>query len=130
MFRRTRRGLLVAAALLSGCLGGGSTADESSPTDAPLPDGGFVTVSLDDWSAVEEHCRRFADGGAVEADDDRISVTTGGASLTVGRDGSVETGMALHSFRKAAVEQLQFDHANGTLRVRGPEDLIYDFRRP
>jgi hypothetical protein len=128
MFERTRRGLLAVWATLL-AIGGGCLGDRPA-AGTPITDGGYTTVPLEDWAAVTEHCRRFADGGSVTVADERIDLSMGSAHVTVGRDGTVATGMALHSFELDAVERLHFDHEAGYLQVRGPNGLAYEFRRP
>jgi hypothetical protein len=93
-------------------------------------DGGFDRVPLSDWGAVETHLRRFAVGGHVDRDDDRVSVDVGSAHVTVTRDGRVEAGMPLHAFEAAAIEALYIDDETGRLQIRDDDALRYEFRRP
>ena len=83
-------------------------------------------VSVDDWDAVERGLRGF--DGEVEADDDRLILRRGSARFAVSRDGTVETGMPLHSFSGEA-ETLRFDHEEGTIGVSAA-GVDYEFRVP
>lgn len=108
--------------------GPGHTGGDRHP---PLrPDGGYTAVSIADWASVVEHLRQFGERGTVDVEDDRVAVSVGGSSLTVTRDGRVETGMSLHGFQRENVETLEIDHEAGHLRVRGDDGLVYEFRRP
>ena len=78
---------------------------------------------------MEEHLRRFAEGGRVDASDDRIDVRVGSARFAVTRHGGVDTGMPLHEFSAADAEALVFDHDGGAIRIEG-DDVRYEFRRP
>lgn len=93
---------------------------------------GTRRVPLSDWDAVVEHLDRFCAGGEFEADDDRAVCRFGNAWLAVSRDGTVETGMALHAFAREGVDALAFDHDRGELTVAtaGGDRLTYTFRRP
>lgn len=98
--------------------------------DGAVADGGYETVPLSDWEAVEAHLRRFADGGRVVADEERIALSVGSARFAVTREGHVETGMPLHEFTKDEVESLRFDHGSGVVQVHGADGLAYEFRHP
>ena len=86
-------------------------------------------VSPEEWDRVVSELRRFADGREVTVEDDRARVDFGSAHVEIGRDGHVDTGMALHDFESAAAVDLVFDHEAGELHVRG-EGVEYTFRRP
>jgi hypothetical protein len=103
--------------------------DRSRETQTPT-DGGHERVPVSDWATLEDHLRRFAGRGSVEASDGRIAVSVGSARFAVPRAGSVETGMSLHSFEQEGVEALYFDHEAGHVQVRGGDGLVYEFRRP
>lgn len=94
------------------------------------PDDSYTEVAVADWESVIEQLRRFGEPGTVEVEADRVAVSVGGASVTVTRDGRVETGMPLHGFRLEETETVEFDHDAGQLRVRGSDGLVYEFRRP
>jgi hypothetical protein len=93
-------------------------------------DGGYTAVPVADWPTVVEHLRRFGEPGTVDVDTDRVAVSVGRSSVTVTREGRVETGMPLHGFRREDVDTLEFDHEAGTLRIRDGDGLVYEFRRP
>jgi hypothetical protein len=100
------------------------------PAVCEQPDDDYTEVAVADWERVVEHLRRFGEPGTVDVEDDRVTVSVGGASATVTRDGRVETGMPLHGFRLEETDVVEFDHDAGHLRVRGPDGLAYEFRRP
>jgi len=91
-------------------------------------DAGYDRVAADDFDAVEEHLRRFADTGHVDAAGERIFAEMDSASFSVGRDGEVSAEMPLHDFA-AVTDVLRFDHDGGAIVVRG-DDFDYEFRRP
>ena len=88
----------------------------------------FDRVAIDDWDAVEEHLRRFAGTGRVDAGGVRVRVQFGTARFSVSRDGEVSTGMPLHDF-EGTVDELLVDHDGGAILVRS-DDFDYEFRRP
>jgi hypothetical protein len=91
-------------------------------------DAHYDRVATDDRDAVEDHLRRFADTGRVDAAGERIFAEMDSASFSVGRDGKVSAGMPLHDF-EAVADVLLFDHDGGAIVVRG-DDFDYEFRRP
>ncbi|MFU1782326.1 hypothetical protein ACM16X_13170 [Haloarcula japonica] len=95
-----------------------------------VTDGGS-SVDPTDRPAVRDHLERFAGTGTVtEADDGTLRADFSGRThVTVAPDGTVETGMPLHSF-DGAPERLVFDHDSGELRVELGDENVYVFRRP
>ncbi|WP_433625920.1 hypothetical protein [Halomicrococcus sp. NG-SE-24] len=91
-------------------------------------DARYDHVSIDDWDAVEEHLRRFADTGRVDTAGERVVAELDNSRFSVARDGEVSAGMPLHDF-DAVVDELRFDHDGGAIVVRG-DDFDYEFRRP
>ncbi|NHN48346.1 hypothetical protein G9464_12160 [Halostella sp. JP-L12] len=89
----------------------------------------YERVPIADWAAVEDHLRRFAEGGELSRSDEGVAVTVGSARLTVTRDGRVEAGMPLHEFEDGGVEALYVDHDGGRIRIEGG-DRSYEFRKP
>ncbi|MEF8973705.1 MAG: hypothetical protein V5A15_02350 [Haloarcula sp.] len=98
--------------------------------DRHVTDGGS-SVDPTDRTAVRDHLERFAGSGAVtEADDGTLRADFGGrAHVAVGPDGTVDTGMPLHSFA-GTPERLVFDHDGGELRAELDGESVYVFRRP
>lgn len=88
-------------------------------------------VDPTDRAAVRTQLERFAGTGAVtEAGDGTLRADFGGrAHVEIGPDGSLDTGMALHSF-DGRPETLVFDHADGVLRAELAGGATYAFRRP
>jgi hypothetical protein len=98
-----------------------------------LPDGGAERVRLEDWGTVVDHLDDFCLGGECSAEDDRVVCEFPNARLAVSRDGTVETGMPLHTFEREGVETLLVDHERGELTVAAngeDERLEYTFHRP
>jgi len=86
-------------------------------------------IRLSQWDAVVEELRQFGAPGEVRTGDGRIRLDFGSAHVEVSRDGTVSTGMPLHSFEREGAVDLVVDHGAGTLTVEGA-DLQYTFRRP
>ncbi|WP_101297679.1 hypothetical protein [Halegenticoccus soli] len=91
--------------------------------------GGYTLVSLDDWDEVGAHLERFCEG-EFAVTDERFECRTGGATFAVTREGSVDAGMPLHEFGHQGIDALGFDHAGGSILVKGGGGLRYVFRRP
>ena len=90
----------------------------------------FEKVPLGDWDTVVSALAQFGSDGSVDQQDDRITVQTGSAHVTVTRDGTVETGMPLHDFTTTGVEALYLDIEGGRLQIREDDGTDYEFRRP
>jgi hypothetical protein len=86
-------------------------------------------VELDDWDTLRTELRRFGDSGDVTVGDDRIRVDFGSAHVEVSRDGTLRTGMPLHSFAHDSPTVIALDHDAGTLAVDA-DTVSYTFRRP
>ncbi|MFB6178816.1 MAG: hypothetical protein ABEI77_03715 [Halorientalis sp.] len=98
-----------------------------------LPDGGPERVALADWGTVVDHLDDFCQGGKFTVEDDCVTCEFPNAQVVVTRDGTVETGMPLHTFEREGVDALLFDHERGELTVElGAEGdrLGYTFHRP
>jgi hypothetical protein len=98
--------------------------------DRHVTDGGS-SVEPSDRTAVRDHLERFAGADAVtEANDGTLRADFGNrAHVTVAPDGTVDTGMPLHSF-DGTPERLVFDHDSGELRAELDGGNVYVFRRP
>jgi len=88
-------------------------------------------VDPTDREAVRTQLERFAGSGTViEGANGLLRADFGGrAHVKVAPDGSLDTGMALHSF-DGQPEALVFDHENGELRAELTGGATYVFRRP
>jgi hypothetical protein len=106
-----------------------NTDETTAGTDTPDPEG-YERVPMEDWEAIEEHLRRIADRGALEASEEEVVVRAGSARFGVTRDGGIDAGMPLHGFEKGDVEALYVDHDGDRIRVYGPDGLAYEFRKP
>jgi len=95
-----------------------------------VTDGGS-SVDPTDRTAVRDHLERFAGPDAVtEADDGTLRADfSGRAHIAVAPDGTIDTGMPLHSFA-GTPERLVFDHDSGELRAELDGESVYVFRRP
>lgn len=84
-----------------------------------------------DRGSVRTHLERFAGTESVtEGGDGTLRADFGGrAHVAIAPDGSLDTGMALHSF-DGRPETLVFDHENGELRAELDGETTYTFRRP
>ncbi|KAA9398686.1 hypothetical protein Har1130_10760 [Haloarcula sp. CBA1130] len=93
-------------------------------------DGGS-SVDPADRAAVRDHLERFAGPDAVtEADDGTLRADFGGrTNVAVAPDGTIDTGMPLHSFA-GSPERLVFDHDGGELRAELDGESVYVFRHP
>jgi hypothetical protein len=98
-----------------------------------LPDGGATRVSIGNWDAVVENLSEFCQEGVLSTDDGRAVCEFPNAQVIVTRDGTVETGMPLHTFEREGVESILVDHERGELKVTTTSDghrLAYTFHRP
>ncbi|MGB9932958.1 hypothetical protein [Haloarcula amylolytica] len=95
-----------------------------------VTDGGS-SVDPTDRTAVRDHLERFAGPDAVtEADDGTLRADFSGRThIAVAPDGTIDTGMPLHSFA-GTPERLVFDHDSGELRADLDGESLYVFRRP
>jgi hypothetical protein len=95
-----------------------------------VTDGG-CSVDPTDRTAVRDHLERFAGPGAVtESDDGTLRADFSGRThVAVAPDGTIDTGMPLHSFA-GTPERLVFDHDSGELRAELDGESSYVFRRP
>lgn len=89
----------------------------------------YERVAIEDWDALADHVRRFAEDDEVSESGEGIEVTVGTARFSVTKDGRVSAGMPLHDFEDGGVEALYFDHERGAVRVEGG-DRSYEFRKP
>ncbi|MCJ0618229.1 hypothetical protein JZX76_01410 [Haloarcula hispanica] len=95
-----------------------------------ITDGGN-SVDPTDRTAVRDHLKRFAGPDAVtETDDGTLRADFSGRThVAVAPDGTIDTGMPLHSFA-GTPERLVFDHDSGELRAELDGKSVYVFRHP
>ncbi|GCF12890.1 hypothetical protein Harman_08250 [Haloarcula mannanilytica] len=95
-----------------------------------ISDGG-ISVDPTDRAAVRDQLEQFAGPEAVtEADDGTLRADFGSrAHVAIAPDGTVDTGMPLHSFA-GTPDRLVFDNDNGELRAEFDDDSVYVFRHP
>lgn len=86
-------------------------------------------VRLDEWDTLSTELRRFGRTGDVTVSDDRIHIEFGSAHVEVTRDGTLKTGMSLHSFTHDNTTAVDVDHDAGTLTIE-TDAVNYTFRRP
>jgi hypothetical protein len=108
---------------------GRTTRMTETPEPGSVPEE-YERVPIEDWEGIEEHLRRAAGRGAVDASGSEISLRSGSATFTVTHAGDVDTGMPLHGFAKEGVDALYVDAGRGRIRVYGPDGLAYEFRIP
>lgn len=106
------------------------TGDADEAIDRTDATDSYERVPLADWAGIEEHARRIAGRDSIEVTETEVLVRSGDAQFGVTREGTVDTGMRLHSFEKGDVEALYFDHDRERIRVYGPDGLAYEFRKP
>jgi hypothetical protein len=96
----------------------------------PVTDGG-TSVDPTDSAAVRDHLERFAGPDTVtEADNGTLRAEFSGRThLAVAPDGTINTGMPLHSFT-GTPDRLVFDHDSGEMRAELDGETAYVFRRP
>ncbi|AJF26392.1 hypothetical protein EGO51_04930 [Haloarcula hispanica] len=95
-----------------------------------ITDGGN-SVDPTDRTAVRDHLERFAGSGTVtETDDGTLRADFSGRThVAVAPDGTIDTGMPLHSFA-GTPERFVFDHDSGELRAELDGESVYVFRHP
>lgn len=86
-------------------------------------------VQLTEWETLIDELRRFGRAGDVMVTDNRIHIDFGSARVELSRDGTLQTGMALHDFTHDDTGAVVVDHDAGTLTVDAAE-VTYTFRRP
>ncbi|EMA07782.1 hypothetical protein SAMN05443574_10615 [Haloarcula vallismortis] len=93
-------------------------------------DGGS-SVDPAERATVRAQLEQFAGPDAVtEAEDGTLRADFSGRThIAVAPDGTVDTGMPLHSFA-GSPERLVFDHDSGELRAELGGESVYVFRRP